>query len=95
MLSDNVWLENARHANRCVKLLAQKLAAVLGVEPAFPCEASAVFLQMPDGLVRRLQERGWRFYKFIEPDIYRLMCSWAVTEKDIDDFTRDVKSNLA
>jgi threonine aldolase len=95
MLSDNVWLENARHANRCAKLLAQKLAAVLGVEPAFPCEASAVFLQMPDGLVRRLREGGWRFYKFIEPDIYRLMCSWAVSEKDIDDFTRDVKSNLA
>ena len=95
MLSDNVWLENARHANRCAKLLAQKLTAALGVEPAFPCEASAVFLQMPDGLVRRLQERGWRFYKFIEPDIYRLMCSWSVTEKDIDDIVSDAKSNLA
>jgi threonine aldolase len=95
MLSDNVWLENARHANRCAKLLAQKLTAALGVEPAFPCEASAVFLQMPDGLVRRLQERGWRFYKFIEPDIYRLMCSWSVTEKDIDGFVSDAKSHLA
>jgi threonine aldolase len=95
MLSDNVWLENARHANRCAKLLAQKLTAALGVEPAFPCEASAVFLQMPDGLVRRLQERGWQFYKFIEPDIYRLMCSWSVTEKDIDGFVSDAKSHLA
>ena len=91
MLSDNVWLENARRANRSAKLLAQESAAALGAEPAFPCEASAVFLQMPDGLVRRLQERGWRFYKFIEPDIYRLMCSWSVTERDIDDFVRDLR----
>jgi threonine aldolase len=95
MLSDNVWLENARHANRCAKLLAQKLTAALGAEPAFRCEANAVFLQMPGGVVGRLQERGWRFYKFIEPDIYRLMCSWSVTEKDINDFVRDVKGNLA
>jgi threonine aldolase len=95
MLSDNVWLKNARHANKCAELLAQKLTAALGVEPAFPREASGVFLQMPDGLVRRLQERGWRFYKFVEPDIYRLMCSWSVTENDIDDLVSDVKSHLA
>lgn len=95
MLSEDVWIENARHANRSAKLLAGKLSAVLGGEPAFPCEASAVFYQMPDALVRRLQERGWRFYKFMEPDIYRLMCSWATTENDIDKFVSDVKSCLA
>ena len=66
-----------------------------GLEPIFPCEASALFLRMKDELVRRLQERGWRFYKFVEPDIYRLMCSWATTEKEIDEFVSDVKSGLA
>ena len=91
MLSNGAWIENARHANRCAKLLAQKLTAVLGMAPVFPCEASAVFFRMTDGLVRRMQARGWRFYKFIEPDVYRLMCSWAVREKDIDDFVSDVK----
>ena len=91
MLRQNAWLENARHANKCAKLLAKKLSAVLGGQPAFPCEASAVFYRMPEMLIRRLQERGWRFYKFIEPDVYRLMCSWAVTENDINDFVRDVK----
>ena len=90
MLANGVWLENARHANRCAQLLAQKLSAVLGSEPVFPCEASAVFFRMPDALVKQLQERGWRFYKFVEPDVYRLMCSWSVTEKDIDDFIGDV-----
>jgi threonine aldolase len=95
MLAEGAWIENARHANKCAKLLAEKLSAVLGREPAFPCEASAVFYRMPAPLVRRLQERGWRFYKFIEPDVYRLMCSWSVTQKDIDDFVGDVKECLA
>jgi len=95
MLADGAWIENARHANKCAKLLAEKLSAVLGIEPAFSCDASAVFYRMADALVRQLQERGWRFYKFIEPDVYRLMCSWSVTEKDIDDFVRDVKRCLA
>lgn len=95
LLADNVWIDNGRHANRCATTLAQKLAALPGCEPVFPCEANALFLRMPGELVSRLRERGWRFYKFIEPDIYRLMCSWAVQESDIDDFLSDVKSSLA
>jgi threonine aldolase len=33
--------------------------------------------------VQRLYTRGWRFYKFVEPDTYRLMCSWSTTEEEI------------
>lgn len=95
LLHDGVWLENARRANQRAKELAEKLTATLGLEPVFPREASAVFLRLPDQLVAQLHGRGWHFYKFIEPDVYRLMCSWSVTEKDIDDFIKDVKSSSA
>lgn len=94
-LGEGVWLENARHANRCAKLLAQKLTALLGGEPAFPCEASAVFFPMPAGLARQLQERGWQFYKFIEPDIYRFMCAWSTTEEQINELVNDTRNSLA
>lgn len=92
LLSDNIWLNNARRANQYARLLAEKLTAALGMRPVFPIEASAVFWRMPEQLVARLHGRGWRFYKFIEPDVYRLMCSWAVTEQDIDNFIDDVKT---
>jgi threonine aldolase len=95
LLTDNAWIENARHSNRCAQLLAQRIAAVLGTEPVFPCEASAVFLRLPEQLVACLHDRGWRFYKFIEPDIYRLMCAWATTEKQIDEFVGDVAKSVA
>ncbi len=94
LLNADVWLQNARRANERARMLAEKLTA-LGLPLAFPCEASAVFLRLPGQLVAQLQGRGWHFYKFIEPDVYRLMCSWAVTEKDIDDFIGDLKKALA
>ena len=94
LLNDNVWLQNARRANERAQLLAEKLTA-LGLRLAFPCEASAVFLHLSEQLVAQLHGRGWHFYKFIEPDVYRLMCSWSVTEKDIEDFIGDVKSALS
>jgi threonine aldolase len=95
LLRDGAWLANARHANRCAQLLAGKLAALLGTEPVFPCEASAVFLRLPERLASQLQELGWRFYKFIEPDVYRLMCAWSTTEEQIDEFVADVTKSLA
>jgi threonine aldolase len=45
---------------------------------------------MNEHLVRELHGRGWHFYKFIEPDVYRLMCSWSVTDRDIADFVAEV-----
>jgi threonine aldolase len=95
LLQNGVWLENARRANQRARELAKKLTETLGLKPVFPCEASAVFLRLPEQLVAQLRGRGWHFYKFIEPDVYRLMCSWSVTEKDIDDFIQDVKSSGA
>jgi threonine aldolase len=93
LLAGDVWLRNARHANRAAHQLAHYLQRKANVEVVFPVEANAVFVRMNDEVARGIQARGWRFYKFIEPDVYRLMCSWATTESDIGDFIRDVSLN--
>jgi threonine aldolase len=93
LLADDVWLKNARHANSAARLLAQRLQCEAKREIVFPVEANAVFTRLNNDLVRHLQGRGWHFYKFIEPDIYRLMCSWATTDSDIADFIRNVTLN--
>ena len=95
LLKESGWIENARHANRCAKLLGEKLTAVLGTESVFSVEANAVFRRLPESLVTRLHERGWRFYKFTEPDIYRFMCAWSTTEAQIDALVADVRNSLA
>jgi threonine aldolase len=87
LLENEVWLKNARHANAAAKKLADEVEADL----AFPREASAVFLRLSEEKVASMQERGWHFYKFIEPDVYRLMCSWSVTDEQIADFVADFR----
>jgi threonine aldolase len=91
LLSDGVWLRNAQRANASAALLAKKLREVSSFDPVFAREANAIFLRMPEKLVAQLHARGWYFYKFIEPDIFRLMCSWAMTESVINEFVADVK----
>ena len=71
------------------RLLEEKLRVVGVGRLAFPREANALFLHLPNDFVERLQAGGWQFYKFIEPDVYRLMCSWATTEQEIEEFVRN------
>ena len=92
LLSGDVWLRNARHANEAARQLAQRLRNEAGIASAFPVESNAVFVQLDDRLVRNLQARGWRFYKFVEPDIYRLMCSWSTEEDDISMLVGDLRA---
>ena len=94
LLADDVWLKNARHANECARLLEEKLRAAGVTEFVFPRESSALFLRLRAEVVTQMHARGWHFYKFIEPDIYRLMCSWSVTAQDIDEFVADFRSAL-
>ncbi len=56
----------------------------------FPVEANAVFVQLDERLARALHARGWHFYKFLGPDVYRLMCSWSTTGQEISDLVADV-----
>src|SRR5262252_852966 len=83
LLNGDVWLRNARHANDAARELARRLRTEAGMESLFPLESNAVFIRMDDQLVHALQARGWRFYKSLEPNVYRLMCSWSTTDEEI------------
>jgi len=90
LLTGDAWLSNAQHANRAARSLASRLRKEAGIESVFPVEANAVFVSMDEQLASGLHARGWRFSKFIEPDVYRLMCSWSTTEQQISSLLADV-----
>jgi threonine aldolase len=90
LLTNGVWLRNASQANEMARRLAERLQREAKIDIVFPVEANALFVRLPDPLVRNLKARGWYFYKFIEPDVYRLMCSWATVERDIDRLVSDL-----
>jgi len=90
LLTGDIWLRNAQHANRAASVLASRLRKEAAIGSVFPVEANAVFVPMDERLASGLHARGWRFYKFIEPDVYRLMCSWSTTEEEISSLLVDV-----
>jgi threonine aldolase len=90
LLTDDVWLQNARRANQMARRLAEGLRREASMEALLPVEANAVFVRMSEHLVRDLQAHGWQFYRFIDSDIYRLMCSWSTTAAEVNAFVDDV-----
>ena len=90
LLTNGVWLKNAQQATRAACHLADCLRNEAKIDTMFPVDANAVFVRMNEQLVRDLHARGWHFYKFVEPTVYRLMCSWSTTDRDISDFVADV-----
>jgi threonine aldolase len=88
LLENNRWLKNASRANALARKLADALSRE-GAEIVFPVEANAVFIRLDSHVRAKLQQRGWQFYEFIRPDVYRMMCSWAVRDKAIGALVND------
>jgi threonine aldolase len=95
MLASGAWLENARHANLMARRLSESLAEIPGLQMVAPVQSNAVFVDFPAGVAAALRHSGWVFYDFIGAGASRLMCSWATTAADVDQFTAHVASLAA
>ena len=91
LLENDVWLKNAQRANDAALRLADGLRDC-GAEIVFPVESNAVFVRLDAMIARTLRELGWDFYKFIEPDVYRLMCAWSANDEAITALLSDYGS---
>ena len=61
-LTDDLWLDNARHANAQAARLAAGLAALPGAALAAPVEANEIFIGLPRPVVEGLKRDGHQFY---------------------------------
>jgi threonine aldolase len=94
LLKNNVWLQNAAHANNCAAMLESQLKEIPGLEIMFPREANSVFVRLPERAIHFLQNRGWHFYTFIGVGGVRFMCTWNTTEERIIELINDIKRGL-
>jgi threonine aldolase len=62
-LRDDLWLENARHANRMARLLAAKLAEVRSIRLPLPTQANEVFAIMPRSMHEGMLKEGAHFHE--------------------------------
>lgn len=86
LLTDELWLRNASHANAMAKLLAEKLRDVSGITITQKVQANAVFAIFPEALIKKLQEEFY-FYVWDEAKLeVRLMTSFDTTEEEVREF---------
>ena len=87
-LSDDLWLENARHANAMAARLAEGLAQLPGVELRHPVEANELFPRLPEAVIGGLLEAGFGFYRWgpEENRVLRLVTSFDSDPEDVERF---------
>lgn len=95
LLTDELWLRNARHANAMAQRLASKVGDLPGLTITQPVQANAVFAIVPAAVTERLQEQ-FRFYVWDHTTgEVRWMCAWDTTEADVDDFAAAIATEMA
>ena len=86
LLDDDLWLQNARHANAMASRLASGLTDLPGVDVVYPVESDAVFARLARQHVAELQ-REWTFHVWDETtSVVRWMTAFDTQERDVDDF---------
>ena len=86
LLTDDLWLHNASHANAMAQRLAAGVGAVPGIQITQPVQANAVFAIVPSDVTASLQ-KDFRFYVWNHrTGEVRWMCSWDTSEADVDEF---------
>ena len=91
LLSNNLWLKNALHANKMAELLEQKLKKQTSIKITQKVQSNAVFAIIPEEIIPVLQEEYFFYVWNPETSEVRWMTSFDTTEEDINDFVRLVK----
>lgn len=84
MLESGAWVDRSAHANAMAARLAAAIEAHTPYRLTHPVQANAVFIDMPEGDLLRLRERGWFVYRFLDGSV-RFMCSWATAPQAVDE----------
>jgi threonine aldolase len=94
LLTDDLWIHNAAHANAMARRLADATCDIPGVGLVRAPEVNSVFVRLPADAIGRLQAASF-FWTWDEArDEVRWMTSFDTTEADIDEFAETVRRVL-
>jgi threonine aldolase len=94
LFSNDLWRQNAEHANRMAQLLAHEIGAIPRIEISQKVESNGVFARLPRKYIPILQKKYF-FYVWNEAaSEVRFMTSFDTTEEDIRDFVALLKKTV-
>jgi threonine aldolase len=87
-LTNDLWLNNARHANQMAARLAEGLGAVPGVDLVHPVDGNQVFAAFPEPVLSGLLAEGYLFYQVDTGGVaaVRLVTAFNTRADDIEGF---------
>ncbi len=94
--TDDLWLENARHANAMAKHFEKKLLEINSkeIQVCHPVEANALFVKLPRKFISDLQKVA-PFYVWNENENQvRWMCAFDTKKETVDEFVASVSEVL-
>jgi threonine aldolase len=95
LLTEDLWLRNAEHANLMARTLAEEIARIPQMNITQPVETNAVFALMPREVVARVRERFFFYVWNQQTSEVRLMCSFDTTEEDVREFAGVVREAVS
>jgi threonine aldolase len=97
LLSGDLWLATARHANAMARRLADALEGVPGVGLAQPVQSNGVFTELDRDHAARLQ-RDWTFHIWSEAAnnrcVVRWMTAFDTSEADVDKLAMSISETV-
>lgn len=92
-LEDDLWLDNARHANKLAAQLAKGINQMPGVKILYPVEANEIFVEFAAPVRQGLEQDGFLFYSGMGPGgkISRLVTAWDSEPAHVEAFIASAK----
>lgn len=94
LFSNDLWLQNARHANRMAQLLKREISKIPQVKIIYNVEANGVFAQIPRKAIPKLQKRYFFYVWNQAQSVVRWMCSWDTTADDVKQFAEFLRRSV-
>ena len=91
ILTNDLWLRSAQHANRMARLLEEEVRRIPQAKIVYPVESNGIFVRLPKPAIAKIQERYFFYVWSEEENVVRWMCSFDTTEDDIRQFIAFVR----
>ena len=95
MLTNNLWLKTARHANKMAKLLETEVAKIDNIKITQKVQSNGIWALIPKDKIKKLQDEYFFWVWDEHAGEVRWLCSFDTTEEDIYGFVALLKKELS
>ena len=93
-ITNDVWLKNAKHANKMGKRLSEGLNIHSDINLSYPTEANEIFATFPRNKIDNLNSEGYTINEDEwDGKAVRLVTAWNTKNNDVDEFLEILKKS--